>query len=149
MEQRFIRVRSTKNIITSLIFIFAGIALAILPSNVGANMAGYTLIVIGIILASILKSGYCDSLSKERYYREQLYFDRAQKSTLLTAVVSNPKSINSASEGEGQALRLDIYFSHKAQRASLQLFEYVPHEYCPCTELYSYDIADIKQLIHK
>lgn len=149
MEQRFIKVRSTKNIITSLAFIIAGILLVLLPTDVGANMAGYTLIVIGIILSRILKSDYYDTQSNERYYKQELYFDSAQKSRLLTAIVSNPNGINNTSEGEGQALRLDLYFSHKAQRATLQLFEYVPHEYIPCTEQYNYDIAEIKQLLNK
>lgn len=149
MEQRFIKIRSTKNIITSLAFIIAGILLVLLPTDVGANMAGYTLIIIGIILARILKSDYYDTQSNERYCKQELYFDSAQKSALLKAIVSNPRQINSASESEGQALRLDLYFSHKAERATLQLFEYIPHEYIPCTEMYNYDIAEIKQLINR
>ena len=149
MEQRFTRVRSTKNIITFSIFVIAGILLAILPADIGANMAGYTLIVIGIIMASLLKSDHYNSHTKVRYQRAQLYFDSTQKSALLNAIVSDPKSIDNTLEGKGQTLRLDIYFNPKVNRAALQLFEYIPHEYCPCTEIYSYDIADIKQLIHK
>lgn len=149
MEQRFIKIRSAKNIITFASFILTGILLAILPDNVGANMGGYTLIVIGIILSQILKSDYCDKRSLKRYYKRQLYFGIAQKSELQSAIASTPNAIDISSEGSGQTLRLDIYFSPQANRASMQLFEYVPHEYCPCSEIHDYDIAEIKLLIHK
>ena len=149
MEQRFIKIRSAKNIITFASFILAGILLATLPDNVGANMGGYTLIVIGIILSQILKSDYCDKRSLKRYYKRQLYFGIAQKSELQSAIASTPNAIDISSEGSGQTLRLDIYFSPQANRASMQLFEYVPHEYCPCSEIHDYDLAEIKQLIHK
>ena len=149
MEQRFIKIRSTKDIIIFSAFIIAGILLALLPDNVGANMGGYTLIVIGLILASLLKSDYCDKRTLKRYYKRQLYFDIASKSMLQNALISNPSSINAPWEGAGQTLRLDIYFSPQAKCASLQLFEYVPHEYSPCTESYECDLNDIKQLIHK
>lgn len=149
MEQRFIKIRSAKNIITFASFILAGILLAILPDNVGANMGGYTLIVIGIILSQILKSDYCDKRSLKRYYKRQLYFGIAQKSELQSAIASTPNAIDISSEGSEQTLRLDIYFSPQANRASMQLFEYVPHEYCPCSEIHDYDLAEIKLLIHK
>lgn len=149
MEQRFIKIRSTKNIITFASFIIAGIILATLPDNVGANMGGYTLIVIGIILSRILKSDYCDKRSLKRYYKRQLYFGIAEKSQLQRAVASSPNTITLSEDSAGQTLRLDIYFSPQANRASLQLFEYVPHEYCPCSEIHDYDLAEIKQLISK
>ncbi|MBO7190195.1 MAG: hypothetical protein J6V55_06390 [Alistipes sp.] len=149
MEQRFIKIRSTKDIIIFTAFIIAGILLVVLPKNIGANMGGYTLIVIGIILSQILKSDYCDKQTLKRYYKHQLYFDATQKSLLQSAVASTPNTIDTTSEGAGQTLRLDIYFSRQANRASLQLFEYVPHEYCPCTEVYNYDLTDIKPLINK
>lgn len=149
MEQRFIKIRSTKDIIIFTAFIIAGILLVVLPENIGANMGGYTLIVIGIILSQILKSDYCDKQTLKRYYKHQLYFDATQKSLLQSAVASTPNTVDTTSEGAGQTLRLDIYFSCQANRASLQLFEYVPHEYCPCTEVYNYDLTDIKRLINK
>lgn len=149
MEQRFIKIRSTKDIIIFTAFIIAGILLVVLPENIGANMGGYTLIVIGIILSQILKSDYCDKQTLKRYYKHQLYFDATQKSLLQSAVASTPNTIDTTSEGAGQTLRLDIYFSRQANRASLQLFEYVPHEYCPCTEVYNYELTDIKRLINK
>jgi hypothetical protein len=149
MEQRFIKIRSTKDIIIFTAFIIAGILLVVLPENIGANMGGYTLIVIGIILSQILKSDYCDKQTLKRYYKHQLYFDATQKSLLQRAIASTPNTIDTTSEGAGQTLRLDISFSRQANRASLQLFEYVPHEYCPCTEVYNYDLTDIKRLINE
>ena len=87
MEQRFIKIRSTKDIIIFTTSIIAGIILAILPDNVGANMGGYTLIVIGIILASILRSDYCDRRTLKRYYKRELYFGTLQKTLLCDAKV--------------------------------------------------------------
>ena len=149
MEQRFIKIRSTKDIIIFTTSIIAGIILAILPDNVGANMGGYTLIVIGIILASILRGDYCDRRTLKRYYKRELYFGIAQKSLLQSAVTSHPNTINLSEESTGQTLRLDIYYSPEANRAVLQLFEYVPHEYTPCSDVHDYDITEIKHLINK
>lgn len=149
MDQRFIKIRSIKDIIIFTSFIIVGILLAILPENIGANMGGYTLIVIGIILSGILKSDYCDKSTLKRYYKRQLYYSIEHKNQLQSAVASNPSSIAISEDGTGQTLRLDIYFSHDADRASLQLFEYVPHEYSPCTDTFECNIRDIKQLITK
>ena len=149
MEQRFIKIRSIKDIIIFTTVILAGVLLVILPENIGANMGGYTLIIIGIILSRILKSDYCDKRSLKRYYKRQLYFGIAEKSQLQRAVASSPSTITLSEESAGQPLRLDIYFSPQANRASIQLFEYVPHEYCPCSDIHDYDLAEIKQLISK
>lgn len=110
-------------------------------------MGGYTLIVIGLILANILKSDYCDKQSLKRYHRRQLYFGIEQKSQILNSIASCPNTIYASNESEGQTLRLDIYFSHLANRASVQLFEYVPHEYTPCSDIYDYKLSEIEQLI--
>ena len=147
MEQRFIKIRSIKDIVIFTLVILAGVLLVILPENIGANMGGYTLIVIGLILASLLKSDYCDKRTLKRYYKRQLYFNIAQKSKLLSAITSCPSTINTSTESEGQTLRLDIYFSHQANRASIQLFEYVPHEYTPCSEIHDYNLSEIEHLI--
>jgi hypothetical protein len=147
MEQRFIKVRSTKDIIIFASFIIAGILLVILPEDVGANMGGYTLIIIGIIIARLLKSDYCDKQNLKRYHKRQLYFSGAQKSKLHSAIASCPNNITISEESAGQTLRLDIFFSYQDNRALLQLFEYIPHEYSPCSEIYDYDIAKVKNLI--
>ena len=149
MEQRFIKIRSTKDIIIFTLFIIAGILLIILPEDVGANMGGYTLIIIGVIIARILKSDYCDKQELKRYHKRQLYFSSEQQSQLRKAVASRPNEIAISEEIAGQTLRLDIYYSYQANRAFIQLFEYIPHEYCPCTEVYNYNLAEIKNLINK
>lgn len=147
METNFIKVRSTKDIIVSSSIILLGCILAVLPIGTGVNLAGSTLIIAGIILALALKSSYKESSSSEKYHKKEYCFLQESKSSILNAISKNPASVDISQNGKGQALRLDIYYSKGAGDAYIQLFEYIPHQYKPCSELYVYEIDRVKTLI--
>ena len=58
-----------------------------------------------------------------------------------------PGSIDLKEADKGNAVKLDIYYSKAEGKAYLQLFEYVPYTYEPCSRLYEYQIADVEKLI--
>ena len=50
-------------------------------------------------------------------------------------------------EDKGNAVRLDIYHSKQSGKAYIQLFEYVPYKYEPCTRQFEYEISETGKLI--
>lgn len=147
METQFIKVRTTKDITIFTSLILIGVILIALPTQMGATIAGATLAIIGIALIPLLKSGYRDRDSSETYRKLEHYFQQTKKSSLTSAISSKPETIELPKEQGSNALRLDIYFSRSANKAYVQLFEYIPYEYEPCTEIYEYEASRVENLI--
>ena len=145
MEKKFIKTTSITDIIISISLIICGSALAFIFYQKGIDFAGYTLIILGIILVFTLKSSYKDLETGERYLKKEFSFQKKMKSSILSAIASSPNSINTKEEGNG--LKLIIYYSKSYEKAYIQLFEYVPFQFYPCSKMYEYDINNIKTLI--
>lgn len=147
MEKNFIKVRTIKDIIISLSFIITGAAISFAFNGAGAVAGGYSMIILGIVLAFILKSAYKESESGELYIRRELSFQQKMKPAIIAALKSDPNTINISENGNGQDLRLVIFYSKYTQKAYIQLLEYIPFQYSPCTSMGEYEIAQIKNLI--
>lgn len=147
MNQQFIKIRSLKDIIISSSVILAGFILTLLSLGTGVTLAGCTIIVVGIILALILKSGYRKVNNPGIYYKKELFFEPKHKIELLRAIEHNPAKIDLSDEGKGLSIRLDLYYSRVSERAFLQLFEYVPYEYVAVGEIAECDRRDVKHII--
>lgn len=147
MKTQFIKVRTTKDITIFTSLILIGAILIALPTQMGATIAGATLAIIGIALIPLLKSGYRHRDSTETYRKLEHYFQQTKKSSLTSAISSKPETIELPKEQGSNALRLDIYFSRSANKAYVQLFEYIPYEYEPCTEIYEYEASRVENLI--
>lgn len=147
MKKNFIRVRSTKDIVIFSMLIIAGGILALIPGVDSLNLGGYSLIVVGAVLALFLKSGYKDADTKELYVRKEFLFPKEMKVAILTALFSNPNSIELSKNGESQALQLELFYSKASGKAYLQLFEYIPYQYEMCSEIYEHEISKIGKLL--
>lgn len=147
MKKTFVKVRSIKDIVVFVSLIIVGIILIVLPVDAGVNIAGFFCILIGVLLAFLLKSEYMDQETGVKYHKKECYFKLELHSTISDIIASNPNSVDLSQEGKGKTVRLDIYFSKKANRAYLQLFKYVPHIYEPSSKVYEYDIVNISNLI--
>lgn len=147
MEKTFIRVRSAKDIITSVSLIIIGAALVTLPTGAGINIAGFCLIFAGIILMFALKSDYMETETGVRYRKKEHYFQQAMNPVISAALVSRPESIDLSEVDKGSSVKLDIYFSKSSGKAYLQLFEYIPHSYEPCSKQYEHEICRVEKLI--
>ena len=147
MKNQFIKVRSFKDIAIFSSVILVGVILALLPYGMGLNIAGCTLIIIGIALAFFLKSAYREANNPGIYYKRELFFEPKHKAVLLRAVQNNPSKINLSEEGRGLSVRLDIYYSNTSSSAFLQLFEYVPYEYVAVSEVVECYRSKVEQII--
>lgn len=147
MEDKFIKVSSTKNKITSLFTIILGCILVALPLATTANLIGIFLFITGLILAFTLKGCYKCKETGEIFCLKELYFPEDQKEKLLNAITSNPETIDTAEEDKGNALRLDIFYSKKLNKAIIQLFKYVPYQYEPCSEVVNCEYHKIEKAV--
>lgn len=147
MKNKFIRVRSTKDIIISAALLILGVALVVLTNIEAANICGYLLALTGLVLLPVLKTAYRDAETKALYFKKDLYFLREMKDSIIKALESSPEKIDMSQAGKGQVLLLRVYYSKSAARAYMQLSEYVPHEYKPCTEVCVYDISQVGGLL--
>ena len=147
MEKNFIRVRSAKDIKIFSLFIIAGCMLALVPNADSLNLGGYSLIVIGVVLALLLKSGYKDVSTKEFFQKKELLFPKEMKASILSALASDSNSIELSKNGESQALKLELFYSKASGKAYLQLFEYIPYQYEMCSEIYEHEISKIGKLL--
>jgi hypothetical protein len=147
MEKTFVRVRSVKDITIFSTLIIAGSILVALPTGTSVNIAGFFMIFAGILLALFMKTGYKDEATGERYQMKEHYFSQEMNPSLSTAIESRPESIDLKEADTGNAVKIDIYYSKSTGKAYLQLFEYIPHRYDPCSGMYEYDIARVENLI--
>ena len=138
MEKNFIRVRSVWNIVISMILILIGFAFMILPDSIEVQMGGFFVLFIGLVLLWTMRTGYKDESSGEIFCKKERFFPHAKEEQLKEALTS-PTRFNSAGENQGSGLRLDVYYNRK--KVYLQLLEYVPHTYEPCSKFYEYDIS--------
>ncbi len=147
MEKKFVKVRSVKDIVVFTSFVIAGCALALLPESVGANIGGYILILAGFILAFMLKSAYEDMDTRQKYVKKEYFFGSEMRSSIEKAIGSNPSSLNLKEEGKGQSLKVVMFSSKSADKAYLQLFEYIPYEYQAKSEVFEYGYSAVEKLM--
>ena len=147
MEKTFTRVRSVKDITIFSILIILGSVLIIMPTGAGINIAGFFMIFAGIILALVLRTGYKDTETGERFLLKEYYFQQAMNSVISNALESKPDSIDLTEADKGNALKLDIYYNKTSGKTYMQLFEYVPYRYEPCSRMYEHEMDKVKKLL--
>ena len=147
MEKTFTRVHSIKDIVIFISLLVLGGLLVAIPASDAVNIAGFFLLFAGIILALVLKTGYKDVDTNAKYNKKERYFQQTMHTTIANAIASKPDSIDLSEENKGNAIKLDIYYSKVTGKAYIQLFEYVPYTYQPCSKMYEYDLSKVGKLI--
>ena len=147
MEKTFISIRSVRDLAISSSIILIGAILVVLPTSTPVNITGFFLLFAGFILALVLKSGYKDVETGERFQKKEHYFQQAMHTSIASALETKPESIDLTEADKGNAVKLDIYYSRSSGKAYLQLFEYVPYKYEPCSKIYEFQLARVNRLI--
>ena len=147
MEKTFVRVHSIKDIVVFVSLLALGGILVAIPAGDAVNITGFFLLFAGAILALVLKTGYKDVETNEKYIKKERYFQQAMHAAIADAIASKPDSIDLSQENKGNAIKLDIYYSKATGKAYIQLFEYVPYTYQPCSKMYEYEISKVGKLI--
>ena len=147
MEKEFIRVRSIKDIVIFVSLIVAGSVLIALPTGAAVNITGFFLIFAGLILALAMKTGHKDPSTGETFMKKELYFQQTQHAAIMSAIAAKPESVDMREAEKGNSLKLDIYYRKSSGKAYLQLFEYVPYKYEPCSKVYEHKLCKVEKLI--
>lgn len=147
MEKTFNKVRSTKDIVISAGLAVAGCVLIALPTSASINILGFFMIIAGILLFLMLRSGYKEEQSGESYSKTERYFAQAKRAELIEKIASKPQSADISEEDKGNAVRLDVYYSKKTGKAYVQIYEYVPYKYEPCSKQFEYGLSEVSNLI--
>lgn len=147
MEKKFIRVRQLKDIVIFFLLIIIGCLMTSVTEIIGVNVVGFVIIISGFVYAFVLRDVYKDVDTGEKYLRKELLFKQEMKGEILSVLDSAPESIKLTEEGKGQVIKLDIYYGKSSGKAYLQLFEYVPHQYKPCSEIYEYETNKLEKLL--
>ena len=147
MEKTFTKVHSIKDIVIFISLLVLGGILVAVPTSDAVNITGFFLVFAGAILALVLKTGYKDVETNVKYIKKERYFQQAMHAAIADAIASKPDSIDLSQENKGNAIKLDIYFSKATGKAYIQLFEYVPYTYQPCSKMYEYEISKVGKLI--
>lgn len=145
MEKNFVRVRSVWDIVISVAVIIIGCALMILPDSNGLMIAGFFVMIAGFVMLWAMKTSYKDETTGEKFCKKERFFPHSKQEQLMHALTS-PTHFNTMKENEGNCLRLDVYYNRK--KIYIQLMEYVPYTYEPCTHFYEYDISDGAKFIY-
>ena len=69
------------------------------------------------------------------------------RTVICDALKSKPETIDLNEANKGNALKLDLFYSKSNGKAYMQLYEYVPYRYEPCSLMYEYEIAEVQKLI--
>ncbi|MCM1177694.1 MAG: hypothetical protein NC115_09485 [Bacteroidales bacterium] len=148
MEKEFIRVRSAKNLAVSISLAVAGIAMVAIPTSVSINIAGFTLAATGIALFFTMKSAYKDKETGKIYCRKQKYFQKSQKEALLKALGSHDNGIIDIPSNENaDGLKADFYYSAKESSAYVRIYEYVPYQYVPASQMFECQAGRLEKFI--
>lgn len=147
MEKTFNKVRSTKDIVISAGLAVAGCVLVALPTSTSINILGFFMIFAGILLFLMLRSGYKEVESGAKFCKTERYFSQTLRTELAEKIASKPQSVSLAEEDKGNAVRLDVFYSKQTGKAYIQLFEYIPYKYEPCSKQYEYEISEVNNLI--
>lgn len=146
MEKNFNRVRSVKDIVIFTSLVVLGSVFVALPTSTSINILGFFMIFTGIILAIFLKSGYKDETGV-RFNKEEMYFDKSRQTELSKAITSKLCQSDVAEINKGNGIRLDIYHNQKLGKSYVQLHEYVPYKYEPCTALYEHPYENVSEIL--
>jgi hypothetical protein len=145
MEINFERIRSKNDILISLSLLILGCGLMFLPNSVPINITGFIAILSGVILSFTLKTAYKDCVTGEIFSKKERYFAYEKLNQLMLSL-TYPNRFCTNGENEGSTLRLDVYYNKN--KVYIQLMEYVPYTYEPCTKFYVHDISNAAKFIY-
>lgn len=147
MEKTFNKVRSTKDIAISAVLVITGCVFVALPTSTSVNILGFFMIFAGILLFLMLRTGYKEAKTGEKYCKTERYFPQTARTELAERIASKPQTIDLGEEDKGNAVRLDIFYSKQTGKAYIQLYEYIPYKYEPCSRQFEYAVSEVDKLI--
>lgn len=147
MNKEIIKVRTVADVAISSALLVLGIVLVALPTAVSVSILGFFTLVVGALLLAVLKSGWQDAKTKERYCKKEVFFHQGSKDKILHALEHRTGNIELSEDDRGEGMRMEIYYSKQSRKAFVTLFEYVPYSYEPVSPTVEYTVDEIAKLV--
>ena len=147
MENKFVRVRSVRDIILVIAILVVGCVVALLPFGTSLNLSGCLLIPCALLALFVMKSEYKNVADGCRYKKKVFNFPNSMEQSVVEALMTNPGKLDVRCTDNSSALRLDVYYGITNGKAFLQLFKYIPYQYEARTKLVEYGIEEIPNLV--
>ena len=145
MEITIKKARTTYDMLFSVFIILIGVATCALSQSGAITLMGVFFITMGAICWFILKSGYSDTSTMKKLVKSEVYFPADHKSSILNAVLNDPEKLDKFPRSKMNSLKLDIYYND--DDVYMQLFEYIPCSYKPCTKVVRHQTFDLSKLV--
>ena len=146
MNKTIKKARSTYDMGFSAAIIITGALTAGISTSGAITLMGIFFIAVGLVCWFILKSAYIDLETSRKLKKAEVFYPVDYKQNLLNAVMNTPEQLSSFPQSPMNTLKLSIYYNEDDMY--LQLFEYIPCEYKPCTRLVKHKTCDISKLVH-
>ena len=132
--EKITKVRTTKDIIMSIVLLVLGAACFAFRST-GMMILGGLLILAGIILFFVLRSG-CRIEGEEGVFRkEQHFFPDTRYDIIWSEINAGRMLTDFKDEDKAIVVRLDIYRNTSNGKIFGELYKYVPYDYVKQIEL--------------
>lgn len=145
MNKEFMKVRTTTDKAISSLLVVSGILLIVLPTAASVKTIGCFVVAVGALLWAILKTGWQDMETKERYCKKYLHFPKKDRAEILSALENHVEDIDMLDEGKGEGLRMEIYYNE--HNAFITLSEFVPYNYEPISPAFEYTADKVRNLL--
>ncbi len=146
MNDIIIKARTRYDLLFTLAIILIGIITCIVSTSGAITVMGFTFIFAGAACWFILKSGFRDTATAKIMKKTEVYYAVDHKKRVIEAVLNNPADLADIPQCAMNSIKLNVYYND--EDTYLQMFEYIPCNYKPCTKLVKYKKSDISNLIH-
>lgn len=103
------------------------------------------MIITGIILFAVLKTGWRDTETKEQYHRKVKFFSKDIKDEIMDNLENHIENIDIQKNNIGTGLKMEVYYNRR--QAFVNLYKYIPYSYEPVSSTFEYSADKIEKLI--
>lgn len=146
MNEIIRKARTKYDMLFTSIITFIGITTCVIATSGVTIIMGVTFIIAGMVCWFMFKSGYIDTVSKQNLTKTEVYYAIEHKQGIIDAVLNDPKRLSQYPKCSMNTIKLDIYYNN--EDAYVQMYEYIPCSYKPCTKLIKHKAGDVSNVIH-
>lgn len=147
MDSYFKKVRTSKDILISVIIVAIGMIVISVAKNLNIDYLGAFIAILGIFYLLIRKRGLKNVETGELCDLVSFYFPEKYKEFIKTSLAEDLENIDLKDVLNMSTLRLDVYYNKKTDKCFCQLMEFVPYHYSPCSELYQVSYSGLNRLM--
>ncbi len=136
------KTRSAKDIIVTLVFLAAGVALLFCSDSM--FILGLTVILFAVILFFAMRSSYVIEGKEGSFKRKIANFPKTKKEELVSFLEGRSDKVVPEAPG---GLLLYVYYHRDRSSGFARIFDFENYQYSPITEMLPLDAKQVKALV--